>query len=68
MRENTISLQDFVDVIRKNLQKNLSKPYPSVNVEIQQIEKLMGESHLGIRLDKGLGRRPLLSTSSIIRK
>ena len=47
MREDTMSLQDFAEVIRDDLQMNLSGPYPSVKVEIQQVEKIMGESYLG---------------------
>ena len=56
MREDTMSLQDFADIIRDDLQMNLSGPYPSVKVEVQQIEKVMGESYLGVRLDRGSGQ------------
>ena len=56
MRSDTMSLQDFAEVVREDLQMNLSGLYPGVQTEIQQVEKIQGESYLGIRLDRGIGQ------------
>ncbi|MGI6118916.1 MAG: DUF5688 family protein [Bilifractor sp.] len=53
MRTESMSLQEFAEAVREELDRVFSPGYMGVTPMIQPVEKIMGESYLGIRLDLG---------------
>ncbi len=52
MRTEPVTMNDFAEAVRKDLQDNLSELFPGVTVNIQQVDKIQGGSYLGLRIDR----------------
>lgn len=55
MRTEPVTINEFAEAVRQDLQERLSGMYPQLQVNIQHVEKLQGESYLGVRIDRGDG-------------
>lgn len=55
MRNEPVTLNEFAYSVRGDLQDNLSILFPGVKVDVQKVEKIQGESYLGVRIDRGDG-------------
>ena len=55
MRTEPVTMNEFAEAVRQDLQERLSGMYPQLQVNIQHVEKLQGESYLGVRIDRGDG-------------
>lgn len=55
MRTEPVTMNEFAEAVRQDLQERLSGMYPELQVNILQVNKLQGESYLGARIDRGDG-------------
>lgn len=55
MRTEIATINDFAQSVREEMQERLSDKYPDIVVSVEQVDKIQGESYLGIRVDKGNG-------------
>ena len=55
MRTETATINDFAESVREEMQERLSGRFPGITVDVEQVEKIQGESYLGIRVDRGNG-------------
>ncbi len=55
MRTEIATMNDFAEAVREEMQDRLSTLFPGIKAEVQQVDKIQGESYLGLRIDKGDG-------------
>lgn len=55
MKTEITTMNDFAEVVREEMEKRLSDRYPGIKAEVQQVDKIQGESYLGIMVDRGNG-------------
>ena len=56
MKPETVTKNDFAKAVQEEMQERLSDRYPGIKAEVQQVDKIQGESYLGIRVDRGNGQ------------
>ena len=52
MRTEPVTMNDFADAVRNDLQENLEGVFPGITVSVQQVDKIQGGSYLGLRIDR----------------
>lgn len=52
MRTEPVTMNDFADAVRNDLQENLEGIFPGITVSVQQVDKIQGGSYLGLRIDR----------------
>ena len=55
MRNEPVTMNEFASSVREDLQENLEILFPGIKVEVQMVDKIQGESYLGVRIDRGDG-------------
>ena len=55
MKTEIKNMNDFAESVREEMQERLSDQFPGITVDVEQVEKIQGESYLGIRVDRGNG-------------
>lgn len=52
MRNEPATMNEFADSVREELQNNLGVLFPGIKVIVQQVDKIQGDSYLGVRIDR----------------
>ena len=52
MRNEPVTMNDFADSVREELQNDLGVLFPGIKVVVQQVDKIQGDSYLGVRIDR----------------
>lgn len=52
MRNEPVTMNDFAESVREELQNDLRVLSPGIKVVVQQVDKIQGDSYLGIRIDR----------------
>ena len=55
MRTEIARMKDFAEAVREEMQDRLSTLFPGIKAEVQKVNKIQGESYLGLMIDKGDG-------------
>ena len=55
MRNEPVTMNDFADSVREELQNDLGVLFPGIKVVVQQVDKIQGDSYLGVRIDRPNG-------------
>ena len=55
MRTEIATMNGFAEAVREEMQDRLSTLFPGIKAEVQKVDKIQGESYLGLRIDKGDG-------------
>ena len=52
MRNEPVTMNDFAESVREELQNDLGVLFPGIKVVVQQVDKIQGDSYLGIQIDR----------------